>query len=71
MKYLLALFSCAFLAGCETVENADGTTSTRFDAKAAASLMDSGFDAYDQYQRRQQPEYYSPQPAAVYPWPTY
>lgn len=49
MKYL-ALIAFAF-AGCETVENSDGSTTTRFDAKTATTLIDTGFSTYDRYQR--------------------
>lgn len=52
MKYAI-LTLCAFaLAGCETITNEDGTTTTRFDGKAAASMLETGYNAYDRYNRQ-------------------
>jgi hypothetical protein len=49
MKYIALIILTLPFASCETIENEDGTRTTRFDAKAAAAFGDLGMKAYDQY----------------------
>lgn len=55
MKYALCLAFVGLSFGCETVENPDGSTTTRFDGKSFASALDTSMNAYDRLQRQQQP----------------
>lgn len=47
-----AILTALALVGCTTVEHPDGSTTTSFDAKAATSFLETGFGAYDRYQRQ-------------------
>lgn len=53
MKITGILLIAAMLSGCETVENEDGSRTTRFDAAAATSVINTGFSTYDRYQKQQ------------------
>lgn len=52
MRYLILCAFCFSFAACETVENPDGTVTTRFDAAAATSAINTGFDAWQRYDRQ-------------------
>ncbi len=65
VKYL-ALLIPFLLCGCETVETPDGTRTTRWDAAATAAAVDSGFRAYDQYNRAKYIVGYYPDGTPIY-----
>lgn len=74
LLYGLRLFKIALpllvltFAGCETTQNEDGSSTTRFDAEAFGSAVDIGTKLYREYQRPayQQPLYYNGQ--VVHPY---
>lgn len=66
MKALLILFIALALAGCETIQNEDGTTTTRFDQKAAAGILDSGLRVYDRYNQTRYIIGYRPDGSPIY-----
>lgn len=63
----LSLFLlCLSLVGCETVTDDEGRRTTRFDAAAATSIINTGFNTYDRYQRQAQIVGYAPDGSPIY-----
>lgn len=54
-----------FLAGCTTIEHADGSRETSFDAETAADVLKTGVQTYEQNPDR--PVYPPGAPFPIYP----
>lgn len=52
MKPLLLIAAAFSLAACETVEHADGSTTTRWDAKATTEAITTSMDAWQRIDRQ-------------------
>lgn len=65
MRLLLLLLSLP-LFSCTTVEHADGSRETRFDAAGAAEVVRLGVDTYDRAQRIRYPDRYTLPPQYPY-----
>lgn len=53
MKRLLPILAIfALLTGCETIENSDGSTTTRWDAKATTDALTTGLDTWQRIDRQ-------------------
>lgn len=52
MKPLATLLIAAALCACETTTNGDGSTTTRWDAKATTDAVTTGLDAWQRIDRQ-------------------
>lgn len=52
MKRIALLILTLALAGCETIEHPDGSTTTRWDAKATTDALTTGLDTWERIDRQ-------------------
>lgn len=66
MKYLILIATGIALSACETIEHADGSTTTRWDAKATTEAIGTTFDTWQRYDRQSHIVGYMPDGTPIY-----